>query len=83
MTAMQHSFVTDLGAEYLALTFHRRKNADVSYIVEVFPDLETWTAAAPFGPPAALDPAFEQVTSRDTVPKSQAARRFIRLRAEK
>ena len=82
-SAMQRSFVTDLGAEYLALTFHRRKNTDVRCIVEVSPDLATWTAAAPFGSPTALDPAFEQVTFRDTVPKSQAARRFIRLRMEK
>lgn len=81
--AMHRSFVTDLGAEYLALTFHRRKNADVRCIVEVSPDLATWTAAAQFGPPTTLDSAFEQVTFRDTVPKSQAARRFIRLRGVK
>lgn len=81
-TTLQPSLTSDLGGGYLAITFHRRRNADVRYTVEVSPDLATWSSATvQVGVPLpTADPSFEQVTVRDVTPHTANARCFIRVR---
>ena len=81
---LQAGIVRDFGTNYLSLTFPRRKNAEVSYVVEVAPELSgpsAWTAGGvQVGPAVPLNADFEQVTVRDTVPMSSAGARFMRLK---
>jgi len=73
--------VSYLGVNYLGITFPRRKNSDIQYLVEISPDLVNWTAPAiQSGVPVDLNDTFELVTFRDSVPISNASRRFMRLR---
>lgn len=78
----QQSLISDLGADYLALTFHRRRNADIRTTAEVSSDLAIWsTATVQVGVPLpTADPAFEQVTVRDSLPHASGSQRFMRLR---
>jgi lysophospholipase L1-like esterase len=73
--------ITDNGAAYLAITFPRRKHADVRYIVEVSTDLLSWSAdTQQSGPPASLNQDMEQVTFRDRQTSSIHEKRFMRVR---
>ncbi len=75
------STVTESGAAYLSVTFPRRKHADVRYIVEVSPDLASWSAdTLQAGSPVSLDADFEQVTFRDRQPFATSQKRFIRVK---
>ena len=74
------STVTESGADYLSVTFPRRKHADLRYIVEVSPDLVSWSAdTLQAGSPVSRDADFEQVTFRDRQPSAASAKRFIRV----
>lgn len=73
--------ITEGTAGHLAITFPRRKHAELRYLVEVSSDLSTWTAdTLQAGAPTSLDADFEQVTFRDRKPAGGAGRRFIRVR---
>lgn len=79
--------VTDTGQRYLTLSFPRRKQADISYLVEVADGLAAstvWTAGTvQWGAPVGLDASmagFERVTYRDRTPVGTAAQRFMRLK---
>jgi hypothetical protein len=78
------SEITDSGVAYLSVAFHRRKHADLRYIVEVSSDLVTWTAdTAQDGSPVSLDESHEQVTFRDRQPVAALTERFMRVRVLK
>lgn len=75
------SFVTEDAGEFLALTFLRRRDADIDYRLETSSDLLDWTSdSTPIGTPLVLSDFFEQVTVRDRVALAASARRFARLR---
>ncbi|MDF3058469.1 MAG: esterase [Rariglobus sp.] len=78
------SVVVEAGIERLALTFLRRRHADVAYTVETASDLNAgaiWTAGAvQIGAGLPVDDYFEKVTCRDTEPLVPGGRRFIRVR---
>lgn len=75
------SVVSQAGADYLSISFPRRKNPDLHYLVEVSSDLQSWTSATvQSGTPVFLNQDFEQVTFRDNQPVSSSDSRFIRLR---
>ncbi len=79
------SSIVEVGASrYLAITFLRAKNAlDVTYTVEVSPDLTDWTPVdLPVGSPQDLSDGRERVTYRDSMPENGTPR-FIRARAMK
>ena len=79
----QATVVTEAGADYLAMTFRRRRHADVNYTVETTsdPEASTWQqSAVPTGVPISVDDAFEQVTWRDQTPVASQSGRFMRLR---
>ena len=83
-SAVFASTITEFGAAYLSVTFPRRKHADLRYIVEVSPDLASWSAEAQqAGSPVSLDSDFEQVVFRDRQPISTNQKRFIRVRMTK
>ena len=81
---VQAGIVTNFGANYLSLTFPRRKNTDVNYVVEVAPDLSrpaAWaTGGMQIGSPVSLNAGFEEATVRDPVPMSSAVSRFMGLK---
>ncbi len=75
------STVTESGVGYLSVTFPRRKSADLRYLVEVSPDLASWSAdTIQAGSPASLDAGFERVTFRDRQPSAGSKKRFIRVK---
>lgn len=78
------SLVQDGGSAYLALTFPRRRHADVGYVVEsaeIPGAASVWSGGAvQLGAPVILDSNFEQVTCRDPFALGSGARRFLRLR---
>jgi hypothetical protein len=79
-------FVNESGTNYLSITFPRRRNADVRYVVEAVSELSgvvLWSdRAVQVGPPRQLDAEFMEVTFRDTVPASAAPSRFMRVQAQ-
>lgn len=76
--------VTEAGSRYLAVTFPRRKHANLSYVVEVSSDLTSWSAnTQQAGSPASVNADFEQVTFRDRQPIIGNEKRFIRVKVVK
>ncbi|HEX5176778.1 MAG TPA: hypothetical protein VFV83_07115, partial [Chthoniobacteraceae bacterium] len=77
------SIVNVDGADYLAVTFVRRKNAlDLTFTIEVSGDLATWVPVnLQVGTSKSFSAELEQVTFRDDQPSSEP--RFIRVRAVK
>lgn len=74
------STISAAGSAYLAVTFPRRKQAELRYVAEVSSDLTSWsTDTMQAGAPVDLDANFEQVTFRDRQPLSNQ-QRFIRVR---
>ena len=75
------AIVNDGGTDYFGMTFRRQKNAlDLTYLVEVSPDLLTWTAATTLvGAPVDNGDGTENVTIRNSVPVSGQSRSFVRL----
>ncbi len=76
------SIVTDLGTEYLAVTFERRHHAlDTTYVVQASPDLIVWTTLTL--PPVTvtnLGNGMERVTYRDDQAIGSGPR-FLRVHA--
>jgi len=69
----------DGGQDYLTMTVSRTAaQTDISYVVEVSGDLQTWAS----GPPntATLTDTATQLVVRDNTPVPSATERFIRLR---
>jgi hypothetical protein len=69
----------DSGQDYLTMTINRtNRPADISYVVEVSGDLQTWVS----GPPntVTLTDTATQLVVRDNIPVPGATERFIRLR---
>lgn len=79
------SIISDDGFSYLSLTFQRRvPPSDVTNIVELSSNLIDWASnAVQVGSPVPGPNGTETVTFRDTVPTTDAERRFIRRRAER
>ena len=75
------AIVNDGGTDYFGMTFRRQKNAlDLTYLVEVSPDLLTWTAATTLvGAPVDNGDGTENVTIRNSVPVSGQSRSFVRV----
>jgi hypothetical protein len=73
-----------LEGDHLTITFPRRKDvADLTYVVEVSSDLETWDCGPIHTEEVAavdIDATFELVTVRDLTPLSAVPHRFIRIR---
>ncbi len=76
--------VSDEGAQYLTLIFHRQIGAtDLHYTPEFGPSLHSWSeeAAVEIGSPSPSgNNITEMVTVRDTVPIDASSRRFGRVR---
>ena len=75
----------DTGTNYLATTFTRiLYNTDISYFVDVSPDLYTWytgpTNVVQYGSAVDNGDGSETVTYRDAIPEPVATQRFIRVR---
>jgi len=79
------TIITDGGAEYLSLTFRRHTPpSDVTNIVELSSNLIDWAAdSVQVGPPLSVSNGTETVIFRDTVPVTDASRRFIRRRVDR
>ena len=79
------SYITDGNSRFLTLTYRKSLAAsDVSYVVEVSGDLQTWSSGAGYTTTVSTsnNPAgtMQAVVERDLTPASGAGRRFIRLR---
>jgi lysophospholipase L1-like esterase len=71
----------DGGDSYLAVTFPRRKHANVRYVVEVSTDLVSWTPeSVQIGAPTHVNEEFDQVTFRDRQAISANPSRFMRVK---
>ncbi|MES2922712.1 MAG: HYR domain-containing protein [Verrucomicrobiota bacterium] len=72
---------------YLQISYPRWKDAaDLSYIVELSVDLQTWNSGAEHSQQFSLTPidaTRERVVERDLTPVSESAHRFIRIRIAK
>lgn len=74
---------TILGSDYLTLSYtHVKASNDITYIVEVSGDLQTWQSGIGFTAPVSIldQGATETVTVQDLVPESGIGKRFIRLK---
>jgi hypothetical protein len=76
------------GISYLSLTYNALiGGSDITYIVEVSGDLQTWNAGPGYttlvGQRNNADGVTESVTVSDLVPLGSASKRFIRLRVTK
>jgi hypothetical protein len=84
--ALLTNFVADGGTNYLSITFPRRKNCDIGFVVEVVPEISgvtRWTnRVVQVGPPVSRNAEFEQVTFHDTVPAATASARFMSVRLQ-
>lgn len=81
---MAFSVSTNAAAQYLSLSFRRRKNTGsitLQYVPEVSGDRQTWSSTAVAQVQVVpLDDQFDWVTVQDTVPATESAPRFMRLR---
>jgi len=69
----------DGGQDYLTMTINRTsKPTDISYVVEVSGDLQTWASGTPNT--VTLTDTATQLVVRDNTPVPSATERFIRLR---
>jgi hypothetical protein len=73
------SIAPDSGQNYLTLTVSRAADpSDITYIVEVSGDLQTWLSGLPYT--VTLTNTATQLVVRDNTPVNGVTRRFIRLR---
>lgn len=75
------SWLTAGGADYLSLQVRRPIGRNgVTYLVKVSSDLVNWADAVQAGTPTPKGDGSETVIFRDTTPRNQAPKRFIRLK---
>jgi lysophospholipase L1-like esterase len=74
-------FTDSSGANYLQITFSRRRNADLRYQAQTSGDIGGWkNEAIQVGPAVVLNADFEQVIYRDSQPITSNNQRFMRVK---